>query len=133
MNVLAKKFPDVFRAEIAQKFNPSIAKEYVDVNSRLLQAIRDGKLEEVKILVDQENADPNFSVENTAWWNLSLRFKSTLREAILSIQVEVQNAEAILQFLLEKGMSPDLKFCCGSTRISEDLEKRLKQYSRVDK
>ncbi len=104
------------------------------VNFRLVEAIKNGELEKVKELVDQEGADPNFTFYKESIWWFSLP-PSNLKIAKLNAIFERTNAKEILKFLLEKGMSPfgiggDTVF---SRPIPEDVAELLKQYSRANK
>jgi hypothetical protein len=69
MNILAKKFPDITRQEIAQKFTLPIAKEYIELNNLFIHNVSRIKyyrpeksgnaLHEVTKLLD--DIDPNYS------------------------------------------------------------------------
>ncbi len=89
MDVLAKKFPNILRKKIAEKFNTPIAKEYVTLGEQLFLPVitygfanrrsEQSPVEDMKKLLEKD-ADPNYSgdVQLLVSWaiQVGIRFKS---------------------------------------------------------
>lgn len=91
VNLLSQYFPELTKSEIAEKLNPSFAREYDALNKKLIKAVNDDKSIEVISQLLKQGADINFYLRNVG---------TPLTQAVVHDRVD------IVEFLLNSGANP---------------------------
>lgn len=104
VNLLAKKFPDKSRKEIAEKFKTPIAKKYVHLGEKLAN---NWKKKDILTQLIKEGVDLYYSI--TYATDEGVYLLTPLNRATMSKNVE------IVQLLLDAGANPNYKDSLGKT------------------
>jgi hypothetical protein len=107
MDLLAKKFPDLTRAEIAEKFKSPIANEYLVLNKEFYDetAFSNNDLEKYKKFIDK-GADPSFTFLSETFTKM---IKGILSQAASNAEGSgSQEAIQVLEYLLQEGSNPNI-------------------------
>ncbi len=127
MDVLAKKFPNILRKKIAEKFNTPIAQEYVTLGEQLFLPVFNVRLsnrqneqspvEDMKKLL-KKDADPNYSGDYPAtrymgdpgWHTVLEQMYAQILANEEEKGLEYKDGIAIFKLLLEAGAKPTKDF-----------------------
>jgi len=133
VGVLAQKFPDLSREEIAQNFNTPLAKQYSELNYKLENALRAQVAYVLKFVKEtlDEGADPNYTWKgkypNETWLRISYGKKDTdyhsilgeayNKRALAQEPIEKKARTEVIELLLAKGANPNVRYYHDQTLL----------------